>query len=377
MSETLVVLAEWLSDAVPHVGIKLSATQTAEVTHHLTPMLSISPSILSSLLRTTHIVHPDWLTEYLRLGDSEKLDHGASEEGSLTTLEFEFLPPSESKHRPTFASNLPPSLQSFKAWDRNEERYGMFKGWRVLFVGEKGREADQDLLQMLDAGGADYEVFDVSSGEKKWRQVLAKNQRKASKGLSVVADEETMLVAAEVDWKVINDVLKEYVLFHNYCLYSPLTTDRSNLRVVKRSKLLEAVLYLDTSRLDSSLAVNTEEGTFGRVLMKILSESHRYTESLSDLIPTVNSQSNDPSNPPDLPPSRNVSEDSGAQAGPSRRPLRRRGTANPSRVGSPTPATPSAPESSKTTELQPSTSDQPDVAVPPPPRKVRFFGKQQ
>ncbi len=120
-------------------------------------------------------------------------------ESPLTMLEFEFLPPSETKHPPSFAPTLPSALKVSKVWEPNQERENMFKGWRVLFVGEKGREADQDLLQMLDAGGAEYEVFDVTGGEKKWKQVLGKNKRKASKGLSVVADEETMQVAAEAE----------------------------------------------------------------------------------------------------------------------------------------------------------------------------------
>ena len=47
--------------------------------------------------------------------------------------------------------------------------------------------------------------------EKKWKQVLEKNKRKANKGLSIVADEENMRVAAETEWAAINDNLKEYV----------------------------------------------------------------------------------------------------------------------------------------------------------------------
>lgn len=231
------------------------------MTHYLTPTLDISSSILCSLLRLAQVVHPSWLTEFLRLGDVINLDHGALEEGPpVTALEFEFLPPSEAKHRPSFSSSLPSSLKSFKAWEPNEERDRMFKGWRILFVGEKGREADQDLLQMLDAGGAEYEVFDVSGGEKKWKQVLGKNQRKASKGLSVVADAETMQVAAEAEWNVINEILKEYVRSSKLTTYVVHAIIRSDLRVIRRTKLFEAVLYVDTSRIDSTQTANNEEG---------------------------------------------------------------------------------------------------------------------
>lgn len=185
--------------------MKLVATPSAKVTHHLTNALSITPPLLTSMLTTAQLVTPDWLSALLRFGGQPK------EPGSpLTTLEFEFILPAESKYRPPFDPSLPSALKkSFKPWEANEERANMLKGWRVLFIGEKGREADKELLAMLEAGGAEYEVFDVAGGERRWNQALEKNKRKAPKGLSVVADEERMRVVAGDDWDIIEEILIE------------------------------------------------------------------------------------------------------------------------------------------------------------------------
>ena len=180
------------------------AKSTDEETHHLTPLLRIAPSILTSMLRTSQLVTFDWLTDYLRLGLEPR-----DSTSPLTALEYEFIPPLESKFRPAFDPSLPPELTKFKPWEANEERSSMLKGWRILFVGEKGRETDADILKMIEVAGAQYEVFDVSGGERKWKQALQKSKRKATKGLSIVANGEVMRVAAGEDWDTIDEALRE------------------------------------------------------------------------------------------------------------------------------------------------------------------------
>ena len=185
-------------------GVNAVDELVTHVTHHLVEVVSPVCSIAHSLLLATQLVRPDWLHEIIRLGnlstDAETLN--------TRSLESSFALPPVAKYLPSLSVLLPSSLKMFKVWEPNEERVNLLIGYRFVFVGEKGREVDVDVRQMVVAGGAEYEAFNVSGGRSKFHQVLAKGMRRVSetvrrgKGLVVVADEESMKTAiGSIVWK--------------------------------------------------------------------------------------------------------------------------------------------------------------------------------
>lgn len=77
----------------------------------------------------------------------------------------------------------------------------MFAGYRFLFVGEKGREVEGAMTELVTRGGGNWTAFNVTSGRKEWHHVLAKEKAKQTqtsakqKGLVIVADAKPMKVA--------------------------------------------------------------------------------------------------------------------------------------------------------------------------------------
>jgi hypothetical protein len=98
-------------------------------------------------------------------------------------------------------ASLPHTLKKIKPWEPNEERVKMFKGLKFVFVGEKGREVDGGLKELVLRGEGGSEVFNADNGSASWRQVLEKYKGKgrkgkiATKGLVIVADQKSMRVA--------------------------------------------------------------------------------------------------------------------------------------------------------------------------------------
>jgi hypothetical protein len=153
-------------------------------------------------------VKPEWLNEIIRLGNLPINDNPSN--GS--SLEQVFALPPETKFRPTFGAALPTSLKVFKVWEPNEERMNMLRGYRFLFVGEKGREVEGAMTELVARGGGHWAAFNVASGRKEWHHVLAKEKAKHAKanekqkGLVVVADPKAMAVAVGHDqWKELVD----------------------------------------------------------------------------------------------------------------------------------------------------------------------------
>ena len=174
---------------------------------------------------------PEWLSELIRLGNLPIHDDPSN--GS--SLEQVFALPAETKFRPTFGASLPTSLKVFKAWEPNEERINMFKGYRFLFVGEKGREVEGVMTELVTRGGGNWVAFNVASGRKEWHHVLAKEKAKHAKvvekqkGLVVVADANAMKVAVGSEqWEELVVEAKRWVLF-NFRIRSNLVTYQSAL----------------------------------------------------------------------------------------------------------------------------------------------------
>ena len=116
-----------------------------------------------------------------------------------SSLEQTYVLPAETKYRPSFSATLSAPLKVFKVWEPNEERVNMFVGFKFLFVGEKGREADSALFDLVARGGGERAKFNVSSGLRDWHHLLAKEQQKQKtgekKGLVAVADGKAMTAA--------------------------------------------------------------------------------------------------------------------------------------------------------------------------------------
>lgn len=250
------------------VGIKIVASVLPEVTHHLVTMLSATSAVVSTTLIPAQLVKPDWLTELLRLGDepydipqSQAVEADPAQ--SRSALEYELTLPSETKYRPPFSPSLPPELKTLKTWEPNLERQNLFKGWRFVFV---GREIDTDTRAVVERGGGEYEAFDVSGGPIRLQQTLERNKRKAQKGISVIGDAETLKVSAADNWNSLEDVLREYVNDHIGFKLKSESFVRSALHMIELLILLEAVLYIDASRLDSNRGVSSQR-------MRLLSRS--------------------------------------------------------------------------------------------------------
>jgi hypothetical protein len=88
----------------------------------------------------------------------------------------------------------------------------MLKGYRFVFVSEKGLEIPAGYLGLVKRGGAEYEAFIVNVGAVRWRKALlrAKALAEMRNGKVVpVADEGAIesVVGAE-EWEKIDSVAK-------------------------------------------------------------------------------------------------------------------------------------------------------------------------
>lgn len=90
----------------------------------------------------------------------------------------------------------------------------MFSGKRIIFVGERGREASGELRQLVRRGGATYECCAVQGGKKALHAVLAKGQGKGAE-IALIADEAAMVLAVgQSDWDKVVEEAARYV-FHD------------------------------------------------------------------------------------------------------------------------------------------------------------------
>lgn len=167
------------------------------VTHHVTSELALDPAVATSLLSLTKFVKPDWLQIVV--------ERGTSSDPSLS-LEHEFVLPSPSQHRPALSTSLPSSLQSYRSWEPNEARVDIFKPFRFIFVGERGREIAEDYVELVRRGGAGYACCAVQGGRKALHSALTKGKEMGQE-LVLVANIEAMVAAVGQDeWE---DIVKE------------------------------------------------------------------------------------------------------------------------------------------------------------------------
>ena len=151
-----------------------------------------------SLLSAAQLVKPEWLSELFALSTLDPRE-------STRALESNFSLPPESKFRPGFAATLSSTYKTLKTWQPNEARLNMLKGYRFVFVGEKGLEIPAGYRDLVKRGGAEYESFTVSNGVMRLRKALfrAKTLAEDKNGkVSLVADIGAMeLATGAEEWK--------------------------------------------------------------------------------------------------------------------------------------------------------------------------------
>lgn len=184
-------------------GIPITHKPHPDVTHHLTPTYSLTPTIATSLLSAAHLVKPSWLTDLIDYYSPLESDDASTKEYHL---------PAISKHRPTHSPALPSSLKNHRSWEPNEARVGMFKGHRVIFVGERGREASEEYKELVKRGEGTYECCAVQGGRKPLHDVLAKAVGKDAK-IVLIADQAAMVAAVGQDsWNEMTEEAARSVL---------------------------------------------------------------------------------------------------------------------------------------------------------------------
>jgi len=174
-------------------GVNVVPFPNPHVTHHLLSTYTANAAVAASLLSACQLVKPEWLNEIIRLGNLP------TDTSDGISLEHTFSLPPISKFRPSFSASLPPAQKVFKAWEPNEERLNMFTRYRFLCVGEKGRELESDLRDVIERGGGSFEAFDVKAGKTKFHRALTRGQAKEDKKQFVIAKEKGVLAAIGKD----------------------------------------------------------------------------------------------------------------------------------------------------------------------------------
>jgi hypothetical protein len=243
-----------LDNSELYAGISIVHTPNPHVTHHLTSTFVANDVIAASLLTACQFVKPEWLNEVIRLGNLPLQD----ESTIGTSLEQVFALPPTTKFRPSFSPSLPPPLKVFKAWEPNEERLNMFKGFRFLCVVEKGREINSDRRGVISRGGGSMERFDGGGGRAKWHKALSSASAKDGvKKLVVVADEGNMKTAVGKDtWQDLNDEAEKS--FSSFVAPRTKPFVRFGLRFISPGNITKAVMNVDTSFIDSSTMMNVD-----------------------------------------------------------------------------------------------------------------------
>ncbi|KAF5348255.1 hypothetical protein D9756_010524 [Leucocoprinus leucothites] len=184
------------------LGVSIVYTPNAHVTHHILPTYVSNASVAASLISAAQFVKFEWLLEILK---------------NEASLEENFALPNISKFRPMFSPTLSPSQKVFKVWEPNEERFDMFTKYRFLAFGEKAREIESDLRELIKRGGGLLETFDVAGGVAKLHKALTRGQAKESRQLVVVADVKDMKAAIGAnEWKKMVEEVQSFGLSITY-----------------------------------------------------------------------------------------------------------------------------------------------------------------
>lgn len=188
------------------------------------------------------------------------------------TLEETCVLPLISKYRPTFSPTLSPSQKVFKVWEPNEERLNMLAEYRFLVFGEKVREVESDLKDLIQRGGGFLDTFDVAGGVVKLHKALTRCQAKEGQLLVVVADAKDMTAAiGENEWKKL---VAEVQRFENTRVCKlPLSPfhDSFGLHITQPQTVVQSVLDVEpsllTARQPSPVSSTAQESKFLKALV--------------------------------------------------------------------------------------------------------------
>ncbi|KAF7789787.1 hypothetical protein EIP86_000733 [Pleurotus ostreatoroseus] len=203
----------------------------------------------------TVIVRPEWLDALISSGSSSD---GPSQ------LEREFVLPDASSFKPKLSPSLPSSLKNYRSWELNDERTNMLSDYRFIFVGERGREAREDLRTLVKYGGSTYECCPVQGGRGSLRTVLAKAESKGKQPV-LIGDENALVAAIGKDG--FDELVQE--------------AETYEVRFIPSERIVQSVVHINRDYLDSAARKP------GAVTQ----------ESLPDVI--LNTVPSEPSTPPD------------------------------------------------------------------------------
>ena len=273
-----------------------------DITHHLVPSYALTPAHMTSHLSAAQLVKPEWLTELINLSILNPRE-------SPRALEHTFALPSESKFRPGFASDLASALKTIKTWEPNETRLNMLKGYRFVFVGDKGLEVPAGYRDLVKRGGAEYEAFAISTGVVRWRKALARAKALAEEkgGKAVpVADGDTMeLAVGAEEWEEMVSVAKRCARSTWVSHVELIQLIHSlELEFIQPENILQAVASVDTYFVDSTRPAASQVD--GMLMTSYRTRSCRndltcpQESPLPDIVP--NTLSHEPSIPPPIHP---------------------------------------------------------------------------
>lgn len=119
--------------------------------------------------------------------------------------------PQTTKFRPGFSPSLPSQLKKYGVWESNEERAGLFRGHRCIFVGEKGAETQNAMKELVKRGEGDYECFAATNGKDAFRQVLAKGQARNATLVPVATRDSVIAAIGRDGWSGLVQEARKYV----------------------------------------------------------------------------------------------------------------------------------------------------------------------
>ncbi|KAG8757559.1 hypothetical protein FRC14_001966 [Serendipita sp. 396] len=214
------------------IGVKLCVEYDPKMNRHITEEITDEPNQLPVLLRGGCLVTREWALELFRRAN---LPSDLPSTDIVSLEDACHLPPTDD-FLPSFSSILPRQLRAIEIWRPNDLRRTLFAERVFVFLIE-GKMLPTTWKDVMNAGDATYEVFNIHDGCKKWITRLTRLHGKtteASPTVVLITDEEAMFAAVGESWK-------EFVR----------DTDRIGLRFLPYSKISEAVLWVKPNILKS------------------------------------------------------------------------------------------------------------------------------
>lgn len=154
----------------------------------------------------------------------------------------------------------------------------MLKPFRVIFLGERGREISEDYRELVRRGGATYECCSVEGGRELLHRVLAKGSDKG-KDMVIIADQSAMIAAiGDDEWDQLFQEAAEYVATVSSYRNCSDQHVSYKLRFIPATKLIETVVrvelsYLDCRHLDAEPGKSQLAWPLGGTLISTVEES--------------------------------------------------------------------------------------------------------